>query len=85
VPVQGCTLPFYVKGLLFLSDLNKTFEFVRQMLIKSTNIQFHWPEGGSVYEPKHVARNTTNTCNELRVVYDYMVGSDSFFIGHASP
>ena len=30
-------------------------------------------EDGSVYEPKHVARNTTNTYNKLRVVYDYII------------
>jgi len=28
------------------------------------------PEDGSVYEPKHVARNTANTSNKLRVLYD---------------
>ena len=28
---------------------------------------------GSVYEPKNVARKTTNTSNKLRVVYDYTV------------
>ena len=31
------------------------------------------PEDGSVYKPKHVARNTTNTSNKLRVVYDYTI------------
>jgi len=30
-------------------------------------------EDGSVYEPKHVARNTTNTSNKLRVVYDCII------------
>ena len=30
-------------------------------------------EEGSVYEPKRVARNTTNTSNKLRVVYDYII------------
>ena len=30
-------------------------------------------EDGSVYEPKHVARNITNTPNKLRVVYDYII------------
>jgi len=30
-------------------------------------------EDGSVYEPKHVARNTTNTSNKLRAVYDYII------------
>jgi succinate dehydrogenase/fumarate reductase-like Fe-S protein len=28
-----------------------------------------WIEDGSVYEPKHVTRNTTNTSNKLRAVY----------------
>jgi len=27
----------------------------------------------SVYEPKHVVRNTSNTSNKLRVVYDYII------------
>jgi len=27
----------------------------------------------SGYEPKHVARNTTNTSNKLRDVYDYIL------------
>jgi len=31
------------------------------------------PEDDSVYKPKHVARNTTNTSNKLRVVYDYII------------
>ena len=31
------------------------------------------PADGSVYEPKHVARNTVNTSNKLRVVYDYII------------
>ena len=31
------------------------------------------PEDGSVYEPKHVASNTTSTSNKLRVVYDYII------------
>ena len=26
-----------------------------------------------VYEPKHVARNTTNSSNKLRVVYDFII------------
>jgi len=30
-------------------------------------------EDGSVYEPKHVARNKTDTSNKLRVTYDYIV------------
>jgi predicted kinase len=30
-------------------------------------------EDGTVYEPKHVARNTTNTSNKLSVVYDYII------------
>ena len=30
-------------------------------------------EDGSVYEPKHVARNTTHTSNKLRVVCDYVI------------
>jgi len=28
--------------------------------------------GVVVYEPKHVARNTTNTSNKLRFVYEYI-------------
>ena len=31
------------------------------------------PEDGSVYELKRVARNTTNTSNKLRVVYDNII------------
>jgi hypothetical protein len=31
------------------------------------------PEDGSVYKPKHVARNTTKTSNKLRVVFDYII------------
>ena len=31
------------------------------------------PEDVSVYVPKHVARNATNTSNKLRVVYDYII------------
>jgi len=27
----------------------------------------------ALYEPKHVARNTNNTSNKLRVVYDYII------------
>jgi len=27
----------------------------------------------SVYKPKHVARNTTNTSNILTVVYEYII------------
>ena len=30
-------------------------------------------EGGSVYEPKHVARNTTDTSDKLRGVYDNII------------
>jgi hypothetical protein len=30
-------------------------------------------EDGSVYEPKNIARNTTNTSNKLRVVYVYII------------
>jgi len=26
-----------------------------------------------LYEPKHVARNTTNTSNKLRAGYDYII------------
>jgi hypothetical protein len=29
-----------------------------------------------MYEPKHVARNTTNTSNKLNIVFDYII----FFI-----
>ena len=38
-----------------------------------TNHSEDYPEDGSVYEPKHVARNTTNASNKLRVVYDYTI------------
>jgi len=34
------------------------------------------PEDGSVCEPKHVARNTrntTNSSNKLRVIYNYII------------
>jgi len=31
------------------------------------------PEDGSVYEPKHVVRKTTNTSNKSRVLYDYVI------------
>jgi hypothetical protein len=41
-------------------------------IIAHTNHSEEYPEDGSVYEPKHVARNTTNTSNKLRVVYDYI-------------
>jgi hypothetical protein len=41
-----------------------------------TNVHTHHskdkPEDGSVFEPKHVARTTTNTSNKLRVVYDFI-------------
>ena len=38
-----------------------------------TNHSEDQPEDGPVYEPKHVARNTTNTSNKLRVVYGYII------------
>ena len=41
--------------------------------IVHTNHSEDQPEDGSVYEPKHVARNTTNTSNKLKVVYDYII------------
>jgi len=31
------------------------------------------PDDGTVYEPKDVARNTTNTSNKLKVVYYYII------------
>ena len=31
------------------------------------------PEDGSLYEPKHVARNATNTSNKFRDVCDYKI------------
>ena len=41
--------------------------------IVHTNHSEDKPEDGSVYERKHVARNTTNTSNKMRVVYDYII------------
>jgi hypothetical protein len=41
--------------------------------ILHTNHSESWSEDGSVYEPKHVARNTNNTFNILRVVYYYII------------
>ena len=38
-----------------------------------TNHSKDQPEDGSVYEPKHVARNKTKTPNKLRVVYNYII------------
>jgi len=40
--------------------------------IVHTNQSEEQPEDGSVYETKHVARNTTYISNKLRVVYDYI-------------
>jgi hypothetical protein len=37
--------------------------------IVHTNHSGDNPADGSVYEPKHVARNATNTSNKLRIVY----------------
>jgi len=41
--------------------------------IVHTNHSKDLPEDDPVYEPKHVARNTTNSSNKLRVVYDYTI------------
>ena len=38
-----------------------------------TNRSEDEPEDGSVYEPKHVARNKINISNKLRVVYDNII------------
>ena len=38
-----------------------------------TNHSEEKPEDGSVYEPKYLAKNTTNTFNKLRVVYDFII------------
>ena len=32
-----------------------------------------YPRHGSVYEPKHVARNTNNACSKLWIVYDCII------------
>jgi len=48
--------------------------YVKFCTIVHTNYSEDYPEDGSAYEPKHVARNTTNTSNnKLRVVYDYII------------
>ena len=41
--------------------------------IEYTNHSEEQLEDGSIYEPKHVARNTKNTSSKLRVVYDYVI------------
>ena len=41
--------------------------------IVHTDHSEEYPEDGSVYEPKHVARNTTNTSNKLTVVYHHII------------
>jgi len=38
-----------------------------------TNHPENQPEDGFVHEPKHAARNTTDTSNKLKVLYDCII------------
>jgi len=60
--------------------LLQVFDFLTTILIQDlisfkapTTVHTNLSEDGSVYEPKHVARNTASTPNKLRVVYDYII------------
>jgi hypothetical protein len=60
-----------------LSLNNITFR-TEQFSIVLTKYSEDYPEDGSVYEPKHVARNTTKTYNKLRVVYDCTISYHTY-------